>query len=54
MKSADLASFSHQKVKYLCIEYNGNVIFELSPFPFVKGGGVGKLDGMDWRSDGHA
>ena len=29
LKSANLASFPHRKLKYLPTEYNGNVVFEL-------------------------
>ena len=54
LASANLASFRHEVVQFLPIEYNGNVIFELPSFLIVKEGGVARLDSMDRRFDGHA
>ena len=54
LKSADLASFPFNKLKYLPLEYNGNVVFELPRSSIVKGGGAAMLDGMDRQHDGHA
>ena len=41
-------------MKYLPVVYNGIVIFELPPHSCLKERGVGILDGMRQRSDGHA
>ena len=54
LKNVDLASFSHQKVNYLPMRYNGDIVFELPPLPNVKGGGAAMLEGMDKRRDGYA
>ena len=53
LASANLASFRHEVVQFLPIEYNGNVIFELPSLPVVKERRVARLDGMNWRFDGH-
>ena len=54
LKNVDLASFSYQKVNYLSMRYNGDIVFELPLLPNVKGGGAAMLEGMDRRRDGHA
>jgi hypothetical protein len=54
LRSADIQSFPHHKVKYLPSQYNGNVIFELPPVIVPKEGTAGRLEGMDQKSDGHA
>ena len=54
LRSADLSSFKHEVVPHLPVEFNGNVVFELSPLSVVKEGGVARLDGMDRKFDGHA
>jgi hypothetical protein len=46
LRSADLQSFPHYKVKYLLSQYNGNVIFELPPVIVPKEGAIGRLEGM--------
>ena len=53
LASANLASFRHEVVQFLPIEYNGNVDFELPSLPIVKEGRVARLDSMDWRFDCH-
>ena len=47
LKSTDLASFKHEVVEFLLVEYNGDSIFELTALVFVKEEGVCRLDGMD-------
>ena len=54
LASANLASFRHEVVEFLPIEYIGNVIFELPSLPVVKEERVARLDGMDRRFNGHA
>jgi hypothetical protein len=54
LRSANLQSFPHHKVKYLLSQYNGNVIYELPLVIVPKEGTAGRLKGMDRKSDGHA
>ena len=54
LKIVDLSTFLHEKLNYLPIKYNGDIIFELPPSPTVKDGGATMLEGMDRRRDGHA
>ena len=54
LRSADLSSFKQEVVPHLPIEFNDNLIFELPSLPIVKERGVARLDGMDWKFDGHA
>ena len=53
LKSADLASFKHEVVKYLPVEYDGDYIFKLHALSIVKEEGVCQLGGMDPHRDGH-
>ena len=54
LKSGNLAAISYNKIKYLLVEYNKNVIFELPCLPCVNERDACMLDGMDKRSDGDA
>jgi hypothetical protein len=54
LRSTDLQSFPHHKIKYLPSQYNGNVIFELPLVIVPKKGAARRQEGMDRKSDGHA
>ena len=54
LRSANLSTFKHEVVPHLPMEFNRNIIFELLPLSIVKEGGVARVNGMDWRFDGHA
>jgi hypothetical protein len=54
LKTIDLASFPHIKVKYLPRQYHGDSIYKLPPIIAPKDGTASRLDGMDRRYDGHA
>jgi hypothetical protein len=54
LKSSDLGSFLHHRVKYLPSQYNGDAIYELPPILAPKEGAAGRLVGMDRSCDGHA
>jgi hypothetical protein len=54
LKSSDLGSFPHHRVKFLPSQYNGDAIYELPPIIASKEGAAGGLIGMDRSCDGHA
>jgi hypothetical protein len=54
LKSSDLGSFPHYKVKFLPSQYNGDDIYKLPPILASKEGIAGRLIGMDRSCDGHA
>jgi hypothetical protein len=54
LKSLDLGSFPHHRIKFLPSQYNGDAIYKLPPIIVPKEGVAGQLVGMDRSCDGHA
>ena len=53
LKSVNLSTFTHEAVKYLLAKFNSNRVFELPPLAIVKEDGLSRLNGMDYKWDGH-
>jgi hypothetical protein len=47
LKTVDVISFPHVKVKYLPFQYTDNSIFELPAIVATKNGAASRLDEMD-------
>ena len=54
LKTVDVISFLHVKVKYLLFQYTNNSIFELLAIVATKNGAASRLDTMDQEFDDHA
>jgi hypothetical protein len=54
LKSSDLGSFPHHRIKFLPSQYNGDAIYKLPPIIALKEGAAGRLVGKDRSCDGHA